>query len=139
MTNEMMEPSEQVRADRPTARFLTSAIQASGLSQVEIAKRSGYQRPNVISMMKKGQCKVPIARIPALARACGADEWVFLETALKEYHPEVWGTIRHYLLPSLQARGWAEFRASCAEEIDRRSRSEITIRNQAGKEADHNA
>ncbi len=139
MTNEMMEPSENVRADRSTAGFLTSAIQASGLSQVEIAKRSGYQRPNVISMMKKGQCKVPIARVPALARACGADEWVFLKTALKEYHPEVWDTIRHYLLPSLRARGSVEFGASCAEDIDRRTRSVIVLGNQAGKKADHDA
>lgn len=104
MTRETMERREASLTDSPTARFLTSAIRVSGLSQTEIAKRSGYARPNVISMMKQGQTKVPIDRIPALAQTCGVDERVFLETALQEYQPEVWEVLSRHLLPRDEGR-----------------------------------
>ena len=78
----------------PTADFLARAIADSGKSQREIARDAGFERANVISMMKKGDTKVPVERIPALARACGADPACFLEIAMEEYHPEMWQTLR---------------------------------------------
>ncbi len=104
MMHEAMKSRETEMSESPTARFLTSAIRVSGLSQTEIAKRIGYSWPNVISMMKQGQTKVPIDRIPALAQTCGVDERVFLETALAEYQPEVWEVLSHHLQPRGEGR-----------------------------------
>lgn len=77
-----------------TAGFLRDAINASHKTQREIAQDAGFPQPNVISMMKKGQCKVPISRIPKLATALGTDVHSFLDIALREYHPEIWFTLR---------------------------------------------
>ena len=40
-------------------------------------------------MMKLGQVKVPIDRIPDLAEACGVDPARFMRIALREYQPEL--------------------------------------------------
>ncbi|MGB3245710.1 MAG: helix-turn-helix transcriptional regulator [Sulfitobacter sp.] len=77
------------------ASFLSTAIDFSGLTQKEIARRAGFSRPNVISMMKSGETKIPISRVPGLARACGITERVLLEIVLSEDHPEIWEVIKH--------------------------------------------
>lgn len=76
-----------------TAVFLTNAIADSGMTQKEIALQIGYNRPNVLSMMKLGDTKVPISKIPDIARVCRVDEFEFLRTAMQEYHPEIWTAI----------------------------------------------
>lgn len=85
------------RGASPTARFLGEAIRSSCLSQRTIADRIGYPNANVISMMKNGVTKVPIDRIPQLAKVCGVDERTFLEIALSEYHPAVWRVLQHHM------------------------------------------
>ncbi|SIN99489.1 hypothetical protein SAMN05444722_0046 [Rhodovulum sp. ES.010] len=82
-------------ADSPTADFLSEAISTSGRTQREIAHRSGFTRANVISMMKHGEMKVPIERIPDLADACGVDPKEFARVAIAEYHPEIMNILRH--------------------------------------------
>ena len=72
-----------------TARMLNEAIQNSPLTQAEIAKAAGFPKPNILSMMKNGLTKVPLARVPALAQVLGIDQSQFLDSALAEYHPEV--------------------------------------------------
>ena len=73
----------------PTASMLSKAIDASGLTQREIADRIGLKHPNVISMIKQGTTRVPLNRIPALSQALGMDEKDFLILAIQEYHPGV--------------------------------------------------
>ena len=81
----------------PTADFLGRAIALSGMTQREIARRAGYDKPNVISMMKMGQTKVPIDRIPDIAEACGVDPARFMRIALQEYHPELLELVLDYV------------------------------------------
>ncbi|SDL94310.1 helix-turn-helix domain-containing protein [Aliiruegeria lutimaris] len=88
----------------PTAAFLTTAIENSGLTQREIAQRAGFPKPNVLSMMKTGETKVPIERIPALAEACDVDPIDFARIAMLEYHPEIWGTLNLVFDPKLTDR-----------------------------------
>ena len=73
----------------PTADMLAKAIDASNLTQREIADRAGFQHANIISMLKSGETRVPLYRIPALARTLGMDERLFLMAAIAEYHPGV--------------------------------------------------
>lgn len=72
-----------------TAIMLSKAIEASELTQREIADRVGFRQANIISMLKTGETRVPLDRIPALAQTLGMDERDFLLTAIAEYHPGV--------------------------------------------------
>jgi len=80
--------TEKTVADR-----LSEAIEKSGRSQREIAAEMGYSRPNVLSMMKLGQTKIPIEKAPLLARACGIDPAEFTRHVMQEYAPAVWTTL----------------------------------------------
>jgi transcriptional regulator with XRE-family HTH domain len=77
----------------PTALIIADAIEASGKTHREIATEMGYDRPNVISMMKKGEMRVPLERIPAFAAATGIEADVLLRTAMLEYMPETWKVV----------------------------------------------
>jgi hypothetical protein len=46
--------------------------------------------------MKLGQTKVPIERIPALARACRTDAREFIDIAMREYSPKTWEVLESY-------------------------------------------
>jgi transcriptional regulator with XRE-family HTH domain len=72
-----------------TAIMLTKAIEASELTQREIADRVGFRQANIISMLKTGETRVPLDRIPALAQTLGMNERDFLLTAIAEYHPGI--------------------------------------------------
>jgi transcriptional regulator with XRE-family HTH domain len=79
--------------DSPTARLIAEAIDASGKTQTEIASEMGYERPNVISMLKNGLMRMPIERIPAFSRATGIDPTLLTRVAMTEYMPETWDVI----------------------------------------------
>ena len=74
----------------PTAKMLEKIIDQTPLTQREIAQRVGFPKPNVMSMMKNGEMKVPIERIPALAAACDVDPLPLLSCAMEEYAPAAW-------------------------------------------------
>lgn len=76
------------------ASFLSAAIDCSGLTQRQIALQAGFSRPNFISMMKSGETKIPISRVPGLAKACGFTARELLEIVLSEDHPEIWEVIK---------------------------------------------
>ena len=76
------------------AEYLTKAIELSGKTQREVAQEVGYPKPNVVSMMKQGQTRVPLEKAPLFARACGVDPTFFLRLVLDEYHPEAARVIR---------------------------------------------
>ena len=73
----------------PTANKLAKAIEKSEMTQREIADRVGFKHANIISMLKSGDTRVPLDRIPALAQTLGMDEREFLVLAIQEYHPGV--------------------------------------------------
>jgi transcriptional regulator with XRE-family HTH domain len=78
-------------ADTALCRFLNKQITAlSGVkSQREIAAEAGYDRSNIISMFKRGETKVPLDRIPALAKALHVDPAHLFRLALEQQMPEV--------------------------------------------------
>lgn len=75
------------------ASYLEQAMQISGKSQKEISDEIGLNKPNMLSMMKKGVTRIPLYRVPALAKACGVDPAVFVRITMTEYMPEVWEVI----------------------------------------------
>ncbi|WP_240989633.1 helix-turn-helix domain-containing protein [Salipiger mangrovisoli] len=73
-----------------TARLIADAIDGCGKTQRQIADEMGYERPNVISMMRIGEMRIPIERIPAFAKATGIAVELLTRTAMAEYMPEAW-------------------------------------------------
>lgn len=76
-----------------TAAFLARALEFSGKTQAEIAREAGFPKPNILSMMKQGQTKIPIDRVAALAAATHVDPAYFLRVVLSEYHEELYAVI----------------------------------------------
>ena len=71
------------------AEFIGQAIKKTGKTQKVIAREAGFATPNVISMIKAGDSKLPLARIPAMADALDVSRQELLRLTLAEYDPEL--------------------------------------------------
>ena len=83
-------------ANTAIARFLDRRIDElkGAKTQREIAAEAGYEKPNIISMFKYGEAKVPLDKIPALAKALEIDPAHLFRLALEQYWPALGETIR---------------------------------------------
>ncbi len=72
------------------ARFIAQQIDAVDKTQKQIAREVGFPKQNILSMIKSGETKLPIAKAPAMARALGLDPHELVVMCLKEYQPEIW-------------------------------------------------
>jgi len=57
-------------------------------SQREIAAEAGYPKPNILSMIKHGETKLPLERVPAIAKALDCDVALLFSLALQQYFDE---------------------------------------------------
>jgi transcriptional regulator with XRE-family HTH domain len=73
--------------------YIEQQIAISEKSQKQIAHEIGYDRPNVITMIKQGSTKLPINKVGLLARALNVDPVYLLRLVMMEYHPDTWTTI----------------------------------------------
>lgn len=89
-----------MKTKRDVANYLAHCIDSSGRPQIEIAKQAGFPAPNAISMMRTGRMKIPLNRIPALAKAMGSDPRELLSRCLEAYQPELYSLISS-LAPSM--------------------------------------
>jgi transcriptional regulator with XRE-family HTH domain len=73
----------------PIAEYLDKQIHAlKGVkTQRQIAAEIGYGKPNMISMFKRGEVRVPLDKIPALAKALEVDPGHLFRLALEQYWP----------------------------------------------------
>jgi len=71
------------------AAYIAAAIEKSSKTQLEISAEAGFPRSSVLSMIKQGQTKMPLARIPQMARALDVDEVEFFRLAMSEYMPDL--------------------------------------------------
>ncbi|EMB2321528.1 XRE family transcriptional regulator [Acinetobacter baumannii] len=77
------------RNNMTVAEFLTDLIDNSPKSQREIAEEIGFKRPNVLSMIKSGETRLPIDKIKPTALALGENPTRFLVRVLTEYMPDL--------------------------------------------------
>ena len=72
------------------ANYLEKQIEAlKGVkSQREIAREIGYESSNLISMFKRGEARVPLDKIPLLAKALFVDPGHLFRLALQQYWPD---------------------------------------------------
>lgn len=71
------------------SQFIADAIETSGRTQRQIAEIAGFNKANVISMLKTGQVKVPYDRIRSLARALRVDHVELARLTIGEYEPHL--------------------------------------------------
>ena len=81
--------------------FISSLIDSSGKSRKEIAMQAGLGQSNMISMLKKGGTKLPLAKIGTFAKAVNTDPVQLAHMCLREYHPDVWQVMTSLLEPAL--------------------------------------
>lgn len=77
-------------ADSRIAKYLSKQIDtlAGRKSQREIAQEIGYDKPNMISMFKRGECKIPLDKVPALAKSVEADPAFLFRLAMEQFWPD---------------------------------------------------
>jgi transcriptional regulator with XRE-family HTH domain len=77
-------------ANSRAALFLTRQIEAisNQKTQREIAAEAGFDKPNMISMMKRGESRIPWNRVPALAKALHVDPAHLFRLMLESYWPD---------------------------------------------------
>jgi hypothetical protein len=78
-------------ANTQTAIFINEQIERlkSVKSQRDIALAIGYEKPNVFSMIKRGETKLPLDKIQPLAKAMDVDPTHLLRMALEDYLPSL--------------------------------------------------
>ncbi|WP_279357198.1 helix-turn-helix domain-containing protein [Methylobacterium indicum] len=73
------------------AQYLRQRIEEmakKNISQRELAIKAGYDKPNIISMFKRGETKVPFDKVPALAEALEVDLIYLMRLQMEQ--PGMW-------------------------------------------------
>lgn len=89
-----------MKTKQDVADYLARCIEVSVKTQVQIATKAGFPTPNTLSMMATGRMKIPLNRIPALAKAMGTCPRELLSHCLEAYQPDLYALIAH-LHPSM--------------------------------------
>ena len=71
------------------ADFIANQIQVIGKSQIKISEEAGFDKPNMITMIKQGKTKVPVNKICSLAKALEVNPYGFSMLCLTEYKPDL--------------------------------------------------
>lgn len=127
-------------AETKLAKYLTQRILElkPKKSQAEIAEQSGFVNVNMLTMLKNGSSKVPLDRVPTLAKALEADPAYLLRLALEQAEGNTAATaIFDILGPSVSEneRAWiAEIRDASGDTDPRLTqRARVQLRAIFGK------
>ena len=74
--------------------------------QKEIAREAGFPNPNILSMLKQGDVKLSLDRVPLLAKALDVDPAYLFRLAIEQFYSE--DTVRMILSFSGSALSKAE-------------------------------
>jgi transcriptional regulator with XRE-family HTH domain len=89
------------------AEYIAWQINLCGKKQTEIAEEIGFDKPNVITMIKQGKTKVPISKIGRFAKALEVDPIFFMKLVFSEYMPDVMEAINSIITqPIITQNEW---------------------------------
>ena len=83
---------------RTIAEYLSMQIDLCGKSQLDIAREAGFNKPNIITMIKQGRTKLPISKVGPMATSLGIDPLHLYKLAMEEYEPETWKAVQELIL-----------------------------------------
>lgn len=76
-------------ANNKVARFLDKHLDTKvNKSHREIAQAAGWTQSNMVTMVKKGDAKLPLDRVAGLARAIDVDPLFLFRLALEQFMPD---------------------------------------------------
>lgn len=78
-------------------KHIDRLITDSSRTQRAIAEALGYEKPNIITMFKHGDTRVPLDKVPLLADALEVDRVELINMWLKEYEPAMLDVVQHNL------------------------------------------
>ena len=81
------------------AEYIAAQLKVCGRKQKEIAAEAGFASPNILSMIRHGETKLPIPRVNALADALEVPRAKLMKMVLEEYQPEILRAIEESLGP----------------------------------------
>ena len=79
------------------AKYVEQQLALCDRPQKDVARDCGYENANVITMFKSGTTKVPLAKVPLLAKALGVDVVYLFRLVMSEYMPEAWEVMESIL------------------------------------------
>ncbi len=140
MINHMRENMTHPYQNTATAKLIADRVRdlSHRKTQVQIASEAGFANANMMTFLKNGRNKVPIDRVPALAKALEVDPAFLMRLALDQAVgstaakaiTEIFGT------PTTEnERGWLTELCDASENTDPRltARSRATLRGIFGK------
>ncbi len=75
------------------AERFAQLVDSSDYSRDEISKKIGFKSPNIVTMIKKGDTKLPVNRIPRIAQVFNIDPAELFKQVMLEYEPEKYDAI----------------------------------------------
>jgi len=89
-----MNDKKALPRQRSVADYIKMQINLCGKSQIDIAREAGFAKPNIITMIKLGNTKLPIEKIGKFAKAIEVDAIHLFKLCMAEYYPENWAEIQ---------------------------------------------
>lgn len=75
------------------ADYVSNQLDVCGKMQAEVAKDCGFNKPNIITMIKQGKTKLPLDKVGLMARSMNVDSFTLLKLAMEEYNPGAWAVV----------------------------------------------
>ena len=85
---------DPVTRQSPLATFLVKAQEAVKKTDQEMTEALGFSRTNAYTAILQGMMKMPVGKIPLLARALDVPASEVLEVLLRDYSPELLEVVR---------------------------------------------
>lgn len=89
--------NKQMPQRSTVAEFLADRLAAIDKTQRQVSEECGFDNPNIITMFKTGQTKLPVNRIAALAKALEVNPVHLLRLVMLEYIPDLWESIENIM------------------------------------------
>lgn len=107
-------------------------------SQLKIAGEAGFPNPNMVAMLKNGSSKLPIDRVPGLAKALDCDPKALCRLALEQIFGDTTERVIKEIFGTIVSRNeivWLETlrEASGGSDPTLTSKSRIVVRGIFGK------
>lgn len=99
MTMNIQEHDGEEASPNPAqvAGYINSQIKACGKSQIDISRETGFDKPNMITMIKQGRTKLPLDKIGRFAKAIEVDPIYLFRLCMSEYYPGTWAEIQRIM------------------------------------------
>lgn len=85
----------------PLNAYIAIKMDEVGKSNTQVASELGYEKPNVVAMMRSGSMRLPLNKVAAMAAALECDPIFLLEKVLTETNPELWFAMKPLVGQSL--------------------------------------